>query len=62
MKKLKVNLKTVKKLLRAMIDSQQNKFDLEKESITVLAKLEERTNVYTEGKSQKQLLTSAILN
>ena len=62
MKKLKANLKTVKKLLRAMIDSQQNKFDLEKEAITVLAKLEERTNVYTEGKSQKQLLTSAILN
>ena len=53
MKKLKVNLKTVKKLLRAMIDSQQNKFDLEKEAITVLAKLEERTNVYTEGKSIK---------
>jgi len=28
----------------------------------VLAKLEERTNVYTEGKSIKQLLSSAILN
>jgi len=45
-----------------MIDSQQNKFDLEREAITVLAKLEERTNVYSEGKGTKQLLQSAILN
>ena len=45
-----------------MIDTWQNKLELERESLQILAKLEERTNAFTEGKSQKQIVASVILN